>query len=207
MDIRDKLLDAAVRVYTKTGYRGATTRRIANEAGVNEITLFRHFGSKDALMGEALQRAALSGEPPSLPDTPIDPERELTEWCRAHLAHFYLARSTIRICMAELEEHPDFVRCASARPSRASHDLQVYLQRLRDQGLAHADLDLSAASAMLLGTLFADAMGRDIMPEMYAYTSDEAPTQYVKLFLRGIGARSSRTRKRTQDETAARRAS
>ncbi len=188
MDIREKLLQAAVRVYAETGYRGATTRRIANEAGVNEITLFRHFGSKDALMQEALRCAALCEELQSLPEMPVDLERELTEWCRALIEHLYRARSMIRTCMGEIEEHPDLVPCASARPSRAAHDLYTYLLRLRDRGLADADFDACAASAMLMGALFADAMGRDIMPEMYAYTAEEAPAQYVRLFLRAIGA-------------------
>ncbi|MEO7475110.1 MAG: TetR family transcriptional regulator, partial [Gemmatimonadales bacterium] len=39
MNVRDQLLTAAARVYAEVGYRGATTRRIAQEAGVNEITL------------------------------------------------------------------------------------------------------------------------------------------------------------------------
>ena len=42
MDVRDKILLAAVTVFAEVGFRGATTRRIAQEAGVNEITLFRH---------------------------------------------------------------------------------------------------------------------------------------------------------------------
>src|SRR6185437_17057975 len=47
MDIRERLLGAAAQVYAEAGYRGATTRRIAHEAGVSEITLFRQFGSKE----------------------------------------------------------------------------------------------------------------------------------------------------------------
>lgn len=207
MDIRDKLLQAAARVYAETGYRGATTRRIANEAGVNEITLFRHFGSKDTLIQEALRWAALSDEPPRLPETPTDAERELTEWCRAHLDHFYRKRSTIRTCIGEIGEHPDLVPCATNRPSRAARDLHTYLLRLRERGLADADFDISAASAMLMGALFADAMGRDVMPDMYAYTAEEAPAQYVRLFLRVIGAPRSAAGDPEADETVSRRAS
>ena len=60
MSVREQLLDAAVRLYAEAGYHGATTRRIASAAGVNEITLFRHFGSKDALIREAITRAGSS---------------------------------------------------------------------------------------------------------------------------------------------------
>ena len=34
----------------RKGKRGATTREIADVAGVNEATLFRHFGTKEALI-------------------------------------------------------------------------------------------------------------------------------------------------------------
>ena len=52
---RGKLLDVAARVYGEYGFRGATTRRIADEAGVNEITIFRQFGSKESLINEAIR--------------------------------------------------------------------------------------------------------------------------------------------------------
>jgi hypothetical protein len=46
------------------------------------------------------------------------------------------------------------------------------------------------AAALLIGTLFADAMGRDIMPDLYANKPDHALREYIALFLRGIGAES-----------------
>src|SRR5512138_790295 len=76
MNLRDQLLDAAVRVYAEVGYRGATTRRIAQEAGVNEITLFRHFGSKDTLLHEAIARAACGVPLGTLPHQAVDPAAE-----------------------------------------------------------------------------------------------------------------------------------
>ena len=48
-EIQNRILAAAARVYAQYGFRGATTRLIANEAGVNEVTLFRTFGSKAEL--------------------------------------------------------------------------------------------------------------------------------------------------------------
>ena len=75
MEIRQQLLDAAVKVYSTAGTRGATTRRIAETAGVNEVTLFRHFGSKDALLRDAVQNIYDRSVPTSLPDEPSIPER------------------------------------------------------------------------------------------------------------------------------------
>ncbi|MDH4123059.1 MAG: TetR/AcrR family transcriptional regulator [Thermoplasmata archaeon] len=46
---REKILDAALDVFGRRGYTGATTREIASKAKVNEVTLFRKFGSKKSL--------------------------------------------------------------------------------------------------------------------------------------------------------------
>jgi hypothetical protein len=40
---------------------------------------------------------------------------------------------------------------------------------------------------MLMGALFADAMGRDIMPDLYRNEPEQALDEYVRLFLRSIG--------------------
>jgi len=49
-----RILDAALRVFASEGYTGATTRRIAEEANVAEVTLFRKFKSKENLLKEVL---------------------------------------------------------------------------------------------------------------------------------------------------------
>jgi AcrR family transcriptional regulator len=49
-----RILDAALRVFASEGYTGATTRKIAEEANVAEVTLFRKFKSKENLLKEVL---------------------------------------------------------------------------------------------------------------------------------------------------------
>ena len=56
-DTRTRLLEAAARVFAKSGLAGSTTRAIADEAGVNEVTLFRHFQTKDRLLAAEIGRA------------------------------------------------------------------------------------------------------------------------------------------------------
>lgn len=53
-ETEQKILDAAMRVFASEGYKGATTRRIAQEADVTEVTLFRKFQSKENLLREVL---------------------------------------------------------------------------------------------------------------------------------------------------------
>jgi AcrR family transcriptional regulator len=190
---RTRILEAAARVYAEFGYRGATTRRIAHEAGVNEITLFRHFGSKDALIQAALSCA---GDTPlaGLPEVPVDPERELTDWCRDRFHRMYQSRSLIRKVLGEIEEHPEIARFVKHGPRAEHSELQQYIGRLQARGLAAADVNAGAATAMLLGALFTEAMSRDIMPERFAHRAGDAIGEYVRLFLRAIGLRTARPR-------------
>ena len=52
----DKLLLAAIDLMAEKGYDGTTTKEIAAVAGVNEVTLFRHFGSKAKLLEAVVNR-------------------------------------------------------------------------------------------------------------------------------------------------------
>ena len=45
-----------------------------------------------------------------------------------------------------------------------------------------------AAAMTLMGTLFADAMSRDVMPFAYRLEPKEALVEYIDLFVRAIGA-------------------
>ncbi|MFA5890812.1 MAG: TetR/AcrR family transcriptional regulator [Actinomycetota bacterium] len=54
-DRRAQIVAAALRVLAREGLAGATTRRIAAEAGVNVATLNYHFGGKDELLASVLE--------------------------------------------------------------------------------------------------------------------------------------------------------
>ena len=55
-DTKEKILSAAFELFSKKGYIKSTTKDIASLAEVSEITLFRHFGSKERLFEEVLNR-------------------------------------------------------------------------------------------------------------------------------------------------------
>ena len=56
LETRRRILEAAARVFARDGFHGATTRDIAREAQVNEVTLFRHFHSRGDLLRAVLCR-------------------------------------------------------------------------------------------------------------------------------------------------------
>ena len=49
-----KILDAALKVFSEEGFKGATTRVIARESGFSELTLFRRFETKENLFNSVL---------------------------------------------------------------------------------------------------------------------------------------------------------
>jgi AcrR family transcriptional regulator len=55
---RRALLDAAIRVVARQGLRGLTYRAVGKEAGVTHALVAHHFGSRDAMIREALEHAA-----------------------------------------------------------------------------------------------------------------------------------------------------
>jgi TetR/AcrR family transcriptional regulator len=61
-DRRAQLIEVALDVFSRRGFRGATTKEIAAEAGVAEAVIFHHFPSKDALYTAVLDSRLGSAE-------------------------------------------------------------------------------------------------------------------------------------------------
>lgn len=194
---RDHILDAAAKVFAEHGFRGSTTRLIADAADVNEITLFRLFGSKDALLGEAIRTRVYERDILQLPETPGNARAELTVWTAAEYEHLLTHRSSIRQGMSELVERPELCRCMAQGPRGGYTRLRQYLIRLIESGRASKNANPVNAAAMLLGALFADAMGRDMMPDALP-PAKQVPAAYVDLTLNAIGyvARPASARRR-----------
>jgi len=55
-ETRGKILQATAGLMKRMSLKSVTTRAIAKEAGVNESTLFRHFGSKQGIVEAIVQR-------------------------------------------------------------------------------------------------------------------------------------------------------
>ena len=192
-DHRQRILHAAARVYAQHGWRGATTRRIAVEAGVNEVTLFRQFGSKDALLDLMMHECARVEQDATFPQEPVDPEQELLDWVTVHHTALVGMRAIVRQMMSDADERPDAANCATHGPSAAMAQVREYVVTLRRHGWVTESGEVSpaevrAAVTMLMGAVFADGMNRDIMPTMFTQPVPETLRAYVRIFLRGVGA-------------------
>ncbi|MDD1770911.1 MAG: TetR/AcrR family transcriptional regulator [Methanomassiliicoccales archaeon] len=56
---RDRILDAALEAFGTKGFAATTTKEIARSAGVNEVTMFRIFGSKLKLFQSVMEERSL----------------------------------------------------------------------------------------------------------------------------------------------------
>ena len=80
---RERIIAAAADLFLKQGIRGVGVEAIAEAAGTNKMTLYRHFASKDELIAEwsrgiVAQKEALWEELAA--KYPDDPQQQLMEW-------------------------------------------------------------------------------------------------------------------------------
>ncbi|MFV0440451.1 MAG: TetR/AcrR family transcriptional regulator [Lachnospirales bacterium] len=54
-DTREKIIKTSLELFAQFGYTSTSTKQIAQEACVNEVTIFRHFGTKDKLFQEVMR--------------------------------------------------------------------------------------------------------------------------------------------------------
>jgi AcrR family transcriptional regulator len=190
-EIKNRILSAAARVYSQHGFRGATTRLIATEAGVNEVTLFRTFGSKAELLQAMLQSQVTLHAAPMLSDDISDPQSTLTDWCASLIEYVREHAHMIRKTIAEAEERPDAACAACEGPSTAGVSLTIYIERLVESGAAEEGVDIHTAVSMFMSAIFGDALYRDVMPKSFPQPLQQAAGKYVATFLRAVGYRAA----------------
>ena len=84
--------------------------------------------------------------------------------------------------------------CMSEGTQGAFRELLDYVGRLDRGSDAISASEIHTAAAMLISALFADAMGREMMPMLYPQPESGAAALYSKIFLRAIGWESPRRR-------------
>jgi AcrR family transcriptional regulator len=188
---KEQILVAAAGLYEREGYRGATTRRIAEAAGVNEVTLFRAFGSKAALIRAVLERAAGAAVPP-LPLRAGEPHAELSAWGCSLLATMRERRPLQR---AGKDVPPGEVRGPDAADGfdEAATELTAYLLSIRNAG-DPGDAICRAASEMYVAALQYRARA-DAVAEGRADRT--VCDDYAAVVVRALGPRGAQGQKST----------
>ena len=156
----ERLLDAAARVFARKGLKGATTREIAVEAGLSEMTLFRRFGTKEKLLRAVVERFfARRIEPPPTHEPPGDLRAALLHY--AKLQHRLMDESLpiIRVLLGELhhfsKDHRDVLHDVF-RPMRSAINALLTSQQKKPRRSA----DIEMLIDMLEGVIFIDSLRR-----------------------------------------------
>jgi AcrR family transcriptional regulator len=154
---RARLLRATTEVVAEVGYPQATTRLIAQAAGVSEGSIYWHFPDKPRLFLAALLERT-SGALDELSDLP---ERAGTATVRDVLVEALLRLSALRDEVLPLElallADPELAKVLDElgddvpRPDSA---VAGYLRAEQALGRVRADVDADAAAAVLLTLLF-----------------------------------------------------
>src|SRR5438132_9230339 len=87
---RERILAVAADLFYRLGIRAVGVEAIAEAAGTNKMTLYRHFTSKDELVAEYLRRlAAKAGKfwDELAATHPDDPRAQLRGWLQAMETH------------------------------------------------------------------------------------------------------------------------
>ena len=188
-ETRTRLIEAATEVFAAAGLAGATTREIASVAGVNEVTLFRHFQSKEQLLAAVIQQAtalqteALSHQDEWTQDLHID----LTHYANLFNQMLEKHEALIRTLIGEAKRHPDAARQVLHEAAKSLREnLFAYLQKAQEKGKVRSDLDLKPAVDMFTGMLLSGMLRRTATPTTLGYSCECYIEGCVDLFVRGI---------------------
>jgi AcrR family transcriptional regulator len=185
---RQRILEAAERVFSRDGLQGATTREIAREAGVNEVTLFRHFRTRDDLLRETILCHSIAAD--DLMGPRGEWERDLPGQVEIYVRKYYemlLEREAlVRAVVGEGRILPPAVRealRAKMLPVRAA--LIERLEAAKEAGYVNPEVDLACAVDILRDTVHT-GMLRHTMWGTGGYSVDTYLRTVVAIFIQGI---------------------
>ena len=185
----ERLIEAAVQLFSRQGFRGTTTRQIARLADVNETTLFRHFSRKQTLFWAAvesrlkrlripreLQNALLEGDAP---------ERVLPLIVEfLVLAVMYQPELMRLLWVSLLELRLDADRICRQRLEPVFHVIHDYIEHSVASG-ALRSVDPSLATIAVAATILAhQELHPMLSPDSVSYAkADEAAMAYSRFWL------------------------
>jgi AcrR family transcriptional regulator len=148
---RDRVVDAAVQVFTERGYDGTTMADIASALGIHKTSIYHYVSGKEQLLDDAVKRAlnALHGmlaEPGAVEGAAID---------RLH----YVVRRTVEIMVRQLAEVTVLLRVRGNTATERwavsrRRDFDRAVQQLVGDAIAAGDLRRDLDTALVTRLVF-----------------------------------------------------
>ncbi len=188
-ETRQQILRAALKLFSERGFMGATTREIADEAGVAEVTLFRHFLSKDYLFEETLKGYSFL---PELQEVlakiqGMDYEEGMNVIALSFFEALKKRRDIIRIIQSEVYRYPEKIHLAYHEMiDGLIKALSGHLRGLQKKGLLR-DFDPYNGARAFMGMIFSLFNMQEILLRSKYRKEDENTliAAFVNIFIRG----------------------
>jgi AcrR family transcriptional regulator len=180
----NQILEAALDMIVQRGYSGATTREIAAAAGINEVTLFRRFGSKEKLLHAAIEQEAEHFGAAEI-DYTGDLEADLARIFRFYLELVKQRGRAIFVLINELPRRPELLEILQV-PMGIAQKVANILMRYQAEGRLIQEPPIHALS-VLVGPLLLRGMLDVVGPETFQVTID--PEEQVQRYLQGRAVR------------------
>jgi len=188
-DKPQQIIDAAVRVFARTGYYNSRVSDIAREAGIASGTIYLYFRTKDEIlvtlfrhkMAEwvASVRKEVAGEP--------EPIAKIRKIVRLHFKVIEENPELGEVVQVELRQGQKFFRGASAREVSAYFDvIQAVLEEGIAAGRIRRDLHVKIATKMLFGAM--DQLATSWVLGKRAYRLTDAADAVATIFLKGVSS-------------------
>lgn len=160
---RQRLIHAALELFAAQGVTETTTRQIAEQADVNEVTLFRHFGSKHGLLLAVIEEAAVFTR---LGQTLVQQanqanslDQALHDYATACLEALERVPEMLRSVVGEAGQYPSENRAALGRGfTQANHYVAEYFKAVIDRGQIQPHLEPEKLASLLNGMLLGYAI-------------------------------------------------
>lgn len=163
---RESIVDAALQTFSRLGFRGATTRRLAQAAGITEVTLFRHFPAKEDLFRAVLDKYSILPvlraemlEPPP----PGGGRKALRDLARRFMGILQEREDLIRLILSEAVVNPEMARMMFRQgPGRFYEDAAKLLAAYGERGEVR-QVDFAYASRAFLGVFFTFMLTQEVL--------------------------------------------
>jgi AcrR family transcriptional regulator len=191
----EEILKAAMKTIVREGYNGATTKLIADEAHINEVTLFRKFQSKENILqavitqqrDDALQILTSTFLSQRARDDSVTIHLESTlRGLGSDLTEFMKTRMDLMILLiSEGRRKPFVAKTVSSIPQDMIRQLeklfreQIHLRKMRD-------VDPQLAALIFLGFVFYYSLMKEIFGDKVIKDNKKILDGFVDIFLNGV---------------------
>ena len=159
----ERLIEAAREEFGMRGIEAATTRAIAKRAGCNEVTLFRHFESKQKLLAAVVQSTSedFEGLCACRGGFTGDLIEDLTRFATVYTDSFERCEGMARAMIAASHRRPTLAKELIGDVICPFHQsIEHYLDEAKQQGKVKADTPSRAIAEILTAALMGGVLRR-----------------------------------------------